>query len=62
MAILGPIPFGALTGELDLANATPSYVVYVNPGTTHGYTMLGTGMTQTAFISFAAAMRKVPKT
>ena len=59
--ILGPIPFGHLTGQLDLYDATPSYVVYVDPGTTHGYTMVGYGMTQPDFISFAAAMKKVPK-
>lgn len=61
VGILGPISFGNLTGQLDLYDATPSYVVYVNPGTTHGYTMVGYGMTQTQFIAFSAAMKKVPK-
>jgi hypothetical protein len=61
VGILGPISFGHLTGQLDLYDATPTYVVYVNPGTTHGYTMLGYGMTQTQFIAFSAAMKKVPK-
>jgi hypothetical protein len=61
MAILGPIAFGHVTGQLDLYDATPAYVVYVDPGTTHGHLMLGYGMTQTAFIAFSAAMKKVPK-
>jgi len=61
MAILGPIAFGHVTGQLDLYDATPTYVVYVDPGTTHGHMMLGYGMTQTAFIAFSAAMKKVPK-
>jgi hypothetical protein len=61
VAILGTTPFGPLTGELDFASATPDYVIFVNPGTNHGYTMLGTGMTQPAFIAFCAAMKKVPK-
>jgi hypothetical protein len=61
LSILGAASFGGLSGQLDILDATPSYVVYVNPGTTHAYVIAGKGMTQTQFISFAAKMLKVPR-
>lgn len=59
-AILGAASFGGLSGQLDILDPTPSYVIYVNPGTTHAYVIAGKGMTQTSFISYGAKMLKVP--
>jgi len=35
--------------------------VFVNAGTTHGYRIIGKGMTQAQFVAWAAGMVKVPK-
>lgn len=58
---LGAASFGDLSGTLKLRDATPTYAVYVNAGTTHGYQITGKGLSQATFVSFAAAMIKVPK-
>jgi hypothetical protein len=61
------IAFDGLTG-LFRQNAILSgdsfvlaYAVYVNPGTSNGYTMIGRGMTQATFQSMSAAVVKVPR-
>jgi len=59
---LGTASFGGLSGELDLFNSTPTYALYVAPGTAHAYEMAGRGISQADFVSLAAAMVKVPKT
>jgi hypothetical protein len=51
-------------GNYHSVSATgPVYAIYVNGnGTkTHGYEIVGQGMTQTAFVAIAAAMVVVPK-
>ena len=57
---LGSAWFGGLPGSLKL-RAVGEYALYVNPGATVQYQMVGKGMTQAAFTSMAAAMVKVPK-
>jgi hypothetical protein len=57
---LGTASFGSLSGSLKLVSAG-TYGVYVDAGTTHGYQILGKGMTQAQFVSWAAALVKVPK-
>jgi len=58
---LGSASFGNLSGSLKLYNNDPQYAVYVSPGTTHGYQIIGKGMTQAQFVALAAAMVKIPK-
>ena len=57
---LGSASFGSLSGSLKLISAG-TYGVFVNAGTTHGYQMIGKGMTQAQFVSWAAALVKIPK-
>jgi hypothetical protein len=57
---LGSAWFGGLPGSLKL-RAVGQYALYVNPGATVQYQMVGKGMTQAAFVSMAAALVKVPK-
>ena len=57
---LGSAWFGGLPGSLKL-RAVGQYALYVNPGATVQYQMVGKGMTQAAFTSMAAALVKVPK-
>lgn len=58
---LGNASFGDLTGALVLTGASPvTYAIYVAPGTQHGYAISGTGMGQSKFAAYAAAMVKVP--
>jgi len=59
-SVLGTGSFGGLSGQLDLLDATPSYVIYVNPGTNRAYTIAGKGMTKALFVSWAAHLIKVP--
>jgi hypothetical protein len=65
---LGTIAFGPLAGSfgsimMPMPNASvptyPFFVLYVHPGTTHAYQMIGTGMSQAQFKSWAAAIVKV---
>lgn len=58
---LGAASFGPLSGSLKLRDSTPTYAVYVDAGTTHGYQITGKGMSQATFVAYAAAMTKVPK-
>jgi hypothetical protein len=58
---LGSASFGDMSGSLKLYNNDPQYAVYVSPGTTHGYQIIGKGMTQAQFVAIAAGMVKVPK-
>jgi hypothetical protein len=57
---LGSASFGGLPADLKLRSAG-TYALYVNPGATVQYQMVGKGMTQAAFVAMAAAMVKVPK-
>jgi hypothetical protein len=57
---LGTASFGSLSGSLKLVSAG-TYGVFVDAGTTHGYRIIGKGMTQAQFVSWAAALVKVPK-
>jgi hypothetical protein len=62
MSDLGVVPFGDTKGELVQTNASPSYAVYVQPGTAKAYMMYGSGVTRAQFVAWAAAVVKVPKT
>lgn len=57
---LGSASFGSLSGSLKLISAG-TYGVFVNAGTTHGYRMIGKGMTQAQFKAWAEALIKIPK-
>ena len=59
-AVVGSARFGDLTGSLDTLSGG-GFAIYVNPGTTAGYTATGTNVTQAAFVSIAAALIKVPR-
>ncbi|MGD0019943.1 MAG: hypothetical protein ABSD62_11865 [Candidatus Limnocylindrales bacterium] len=59
-SVLGTGSFGGLSGQLDLLDPTPIYVIYVHPGTTRAYVIAGKGMTQANFVSYGAKMLKVP--
>ncbi len=56
---LGSANFGDMSGSLN-AVAT-GFAIYVAPGTAKGYTATGTGISQSAFVSIAASLMKVPK-
>lgn len=57
---LGAASFGPLSGTLKL-RAAGQYAVYVDAGTTHGYQIIGQGLSQANFVAYAAAMVKVQK-
>jgi hypothetical protein len=57
---LGAASFGDLSGSLKLRSGSV-YAVYVSPGTTHGYQIVGSGVSQADLAAFAAAMVKIPK-
>jgi hypothetical protein len=57
---LGAGSFGPLAGSLKL-RAAGQYAVYVDAGTTHGYQIVGQGMSQNVFAAYAAAMHKVAR-
>lgn len=57
---LGSAKFGSLSGSLKLL-AGGKYAVYVDAGTTHGYQIIGKGMSQATFVAYAAAMVKIPR-
>ena len=57
---LGAGSFGPLAGSLKLP-AAGQYAVYVDAGTTHGYQIVGQGMSQETFVAYAAAMHKVAR-
>jgi hypothetical protein len=59
---LGSANFGDRAGHLYL-RATGVYAVYVDPGTTHGYQMVGSGgVSQSDVKAYAAAMVKLART
>lgn len=58
---LGSANFGPLPGGLYSLGPGLGYAIYVNAGTTHGYTATGTSVIDTTFINIVAAMREVPK-
>jgi hypothetical protein len=57
---LGTALFGDRPGTLKL-RAAGEYAVYVDAGTTHGYQIIGTGMSQSDFVAWAAGMVKVAR-
>ena len=57
---LGTAHFGKLTGNLDTVGS--GFAIYVNPGTTQGYTATGTSVTKATFVNIVAALYLVPKT
>ena len=58
-SVLGTAHFGDLSGTLDATST--GFAIYVGAGTAHGYTATGTNMSQSAFVTMAAALIKVPK-
>lgn len=58
--VVGSAKFGGLAGSLDTLSGG-GFAIYVNPGTTAGYTATGTNVTQATFVSIVAALIKVPK-
>lgn len=62
ISVLGSASFGGMAGELVLTDNAPiTYALYVAPSTTHAYSMTGTGMSQSQFVAWAAAVVKVPR-
>lgn len=59
---LGSAKFGDLNGGLYTLGPSLGYAIYVNPGTTSGYTATGTNVTQSTFVSIVAGLILVPKT
>jgi hypothetical protein len=59
---LGSAKFGNLDGGLYTLGPGLGYAIYVNAGTTSGYTATGTSVTQATFVKIVAAMVLVPKT
>jgi hypothetical protein len=59
-AVLGSAYFGNLDGQL-VSLAGGGFAIYVAPGTSHGYTATGTGVTQSAFVGIVADLSMVAK-
>jgi len=59
--VIGSAKFGNLTGDLDSLGPGAGFAIYVNPGTTSGYTATGTSVSQSTFVQIAAALYLVPK-
>jgi hypothetical protein len=59
-SVVGTTAFGDLTGSLDTL-AGERLVVYVNPGTSTGYALTSSGLSQSDLVSFAATLVKVAK-
>ena len=57
---LGTARFGDLPGSL-YSLSGGSFAVYVNPGTSKGYSLKGSGISRSAFVSLAAALARVAK-
>ncbi len=60
VSVLGAAKFGDLSGSLDGLSGG-GLAVYVRPGTSTAYRLTGSGMSQAAFVSIAAAFVKVAK-
>jgi hypothetical protein len=58
--LVGPTTFGDMLGTLNTLSGG-GFAVYVRPGTARGYYLQGTGPSQDAIASFAAAFVKVAK-
>ncbi len=62
VSIRGTAAFGDKPGMLDVLSTPPDVlVVYVDPGSSQGYSIIGTNLTQAKFVALAAALSKVPK-
>ena len=63
LTTIGTTAFASLSGELGTygSTSTPDYVIYVDPGTNHGYTLIGKDVTKAEMVAFAAAMTRVAK-
>ena len=57
---LGTARFGDLPGSL-YSLSSGSFAVYANPGTSKGYSLKGSGISRSAFVSLAAALARVAK-
>lgn len=57
---LGSANFGDMTGTLEQLSGG-QFAVFVNANTKTGYQIVGKGMTQSAFVTMAAAMVLIPK-
>jgi hypothetical protein len=58
---VGLANFGDLSGELYTLGPGLGYAIYVNAGTSHGYTATGTNVSQATFVSIVASLVLVPK-
>jgi hypothetical protein len=58
--VAGTTPFGDLTGSLDTLSGG-GFAVYIGPGTTRGYSLTGSSLSQDIFVSIAATLVKVAK-
>lgn len=56
---LGIGSFGGLSGDLD--STTDDFAIYVSPGTTHAYSLVGHNVSQATLQSIGAALKVVPK-
>ena len=61
VGVLETASFAGGTGNLDSVSGG-GFAIYVDPGSTHGYTITGTNVAQSKFVGIAAAFVKVPKT
>jgi hypothetical protein len=59
-AVIGPATLGDMMGSLDTLSGG-GFAVYVDPGTGKAYELTGSGMSQDAFVSLAAAVVKVAR-
>jgi hypothetical protein len=57
---LGSANFGSMSGSLKQLSGG-QFAVFVNPGTAHGYRIVGKGMSQASFVAIAAGMIVVSK-
>jgi len=55
----GPAAFDHLAAELYTQG--PNFIVDTDYGTTHEYMVFGTGLSQSQFVAYAAAIRAVPR-
>jgi hypothetical protein len=58
---LGSANFGNLSGGLYSLGPSAGFAIYVNPGTTSGYTATGTNVAQSTFVSIVAGLILIPK-
>jgi hypothetical protein len=58
---IGPASYGPLSGTMYVVDSSGTLGIYINPSTTHGYSIKGTSLTQSKFTAIAAALVKVEK-